>query len=454
MFQELKKCKTFKELFTTLGVEPFEKMAVALLTAWCVLPLFSAIHRVYWALVAVNDMQQRHAVENGYKIAVQLVGSLSLYVAIFFLIGRVSVTGKEAFIKLKKQPWHILLGVMLVWSCISTILSDNVSRSFSGSVYRFEGLQTYFYYAGAYVCACCVTKEKMKKRIMTLFVLVANIVSVLIILQDFGNPFLNKCFLDQAAGMFFHYNHAGYYLNVAIVLAIGLYLYEPQRKYRLLYGFSITLLTYGILVNSTFGAFIGTCLALIMVLVFFVRKNGMAWRMLTPVLIITSLIIASYLGYVPTSSGEDMKVNLEQLFQNGKTIAKNDDGMDSVGHGRMVLWKQGLKMVPKRPIFGYGPEQLDEELSEIMWIDRPDNELIQYAIFLGIPGLLFYLSALVTLLLRQWKNMKILESTTLIAAGGVIAYLISSLMGTSMFYTTCYFFLFLALSASEKETKE
>ena len=109
-------------------------------------------------------------------------------------------------------------------------------------------------------------------------------------------------------------------------------------------------------------------------------------------------------------------------------------------------------MIPKRPIFGYGPEQLDEELSEIMWVDRPDNEFIQHAIFLGIPGLVYYLTALIWLFAHQWRVMKRLDATTLVAAGCVIAYLVSSMFGNTMFYTTPYFYMFLAFAAGRAKS--
>lgn len=448
MFQELKKCKTLKELFSTLGVAPFEKAAYILLIVWCLLPLISTVHRMYWAVVAINEMQQRHAVENGYKLAMQFVGSLSLYVAIFYLISRISVLGKGIWYKLKQQPWNVFLILMLFWSCISTLLSDDLNRSFFGSLYRFEGLQTYFYYAGAFVCALMVSKANLRKNILFLFICVANIVSLLIILQDFGNVFLNKCFLEPGAGMFFHLNHAGHYLNLGIVCSMGAYLYEERRIYSFFFVFSMAFQIYGILVNSTLGSFIGTCCALIMILVFFVRKNGkFAIRMMMPVIIVILLVVASYMGYVPTSSGEDMKANFELLVDNGKEFVEDGGVIENIGHRRVFLWKQGLLMIPKRPIFGYGPEQLDKELSEEMWVDRPDNEFIQHAVFLGVPGLLFYITSLVLLFIRQWRNIKELDITTLIAAGCVIAYLVSSLFGNSMFYTTCYLYIFLAFSS-------
>jgi len=196
-----------------------------------------------------------------------------------------------------------------------------------------------------------------------------------------------------------------------------------------------------------------------MLLIFFFRFYGkFSARMLVPVLIVIVISTASYLGYVPSSSGEDMRYNLRTLMGDMEDIATNDESLNVVkervgpGHGRMGLWRQGLKMIPRRPIFGYGPEMLDEELSKDMWIDRPDNEFIQYAVFLGIPGLAFYLLALISMFIKQWLQMKKLDVTTIVSAGCVVAYLVSSMFGNSMFYTTPYLFMFLALaSAAPKE---
>ena len=191
-----------------------------------------------------------------------------------------------------------------------------------------------------------------------------------------------------------------------------------------------------------------------MIWVFFIRKNRkFSYRLLTPVLIVFAISFASYMGWVPTSSGEDMKVNLQELTADAKDILEDPSEAKRAGHGRMTLWQQGLKMIPRRPIFGYGPEQMDKELSAIMWVDRPDNEFIQHAVFLGIPGLLFYLGALITLFTRQWIHMRKLDDTTLIAAGCVVAYLVSSLFGNTMFYTVPYLYMFLAM-ASGRNTEE
>lgn len=449
MFQELKKCKTFKEIYTVLGTKPFETAAFVLVLLWCLLPVWAAHESFYWGIVGVNNLQKNYATMEGYKIAMQLVGSLSLVFVCFYLLGRIVMNKGQILKKIKAEPWHFCLLAMLVWSCISTVLSDDIYTSFHGTSYRFDGLKSYFFYAAMYVCAFIVSNTKHRRVVCDVFVIVASYVGLLVILQDFGNEFLNQCFVGgPRTAMFFQFNHTGYFLNLGIVCLMGLYVHETRLGLRIYYAISLAFQLFAILVNSTFGSYLGSFFAMFMVIAFYIRKNRkFSYKLLVTILILFLVSAASYLGYVPTSSGEDMRVNLMELFSDSKDILEDPLDATGAGHGRMTLWQQGLKMIPKRPIFGYGPEQLDEELSEIMWVDRPDNEFIQHGVFLGIPGLLFYLGALITLFMRQWTHMRKLNDITLVAAGCVIAYLISSLFGNTMFYTVPYLYMFWALAA-------
>ena len=453
MFKQLKECKTLKEIYTILGTEPFEKVAFILVVAWCLLPFYSAIEHFYWGIVGVNDLQKEFAVMEGYRIIMQLVGDFSFYFSIFYLLGRVAVNRGTIFHKLKQEPWHFLLLMMLLWSCISTLLSDDIATSFYGTSYRFDGLKSYFYYAAAYVCAFIVIQSKRRKKVMNVFTGVASLISVILILQDWGVQFVTQGFLDERSAVFFHFNHAGYYLNLSIVCLMGLYLFENTRKWRIYYTLSMILQIYALLVNSTLGGFLGTCGALVMLLLFFVRSQGkLSWRMVTPVMVVILLSVASYMGLVPTSSGEDMRVNLETMTQDASKFVGDTSNVKYAGHGRVELWQQSLKMVRERPIFGYGPEQVNESYMEHLWTNRASNEFIQYAVFLGVPGVLFYLVALFWLFIHQWLYMKRLDTTTLVAAGCVIAYLISAMFGNTMFYTTPYFYMFLAFAAGRAKS--
>lgn len=450
MFKKLQECKNLKEIFAMIGNKPFEITAFILVLLWSLLPVYMIIERVYWAINAENDYQLSYAIQAGHQYAMRVLGMISVYVAVFYLLSRLSVHGKNTWKKMNEEPWHYLLLIMLAWGGISTLLAKDVKLAWQGDDYLAEGYRAYLFYAGVYVCAFIVTKTKFKGIILNIFNTMSILVSLIVIVVDYTEiEFLKSVFPGQLSAVFFHFNHAGYFINMGIVCAIGLYMHA-KGKIRIWYALSILLQVFGILVNSTLGAFIASCGALVMVLIFFVRKySKWTWHMLTPVAIIIALVFASYCGCIPNSKGEDMKVNFELLFNDSKAVTDGDGsgGVESIGHGRGNYWIQSLKMIPGSPVFGYGPEHLDEYYSNFMWITRPDNEFIQHAVFMGIPALLCYLTALILLFIHQWKQMKQLDKWILIAAGCMIAYLISAQFGVSAFYTTPYLYMFWGMAA-------
>lgn len=451
MYQRLKECKTLKEIYIVLGKDFFEKVAFILLLLWCMLPLFAVLgHLIIGVSFDLAKVRLANVVFM-YKLLVEILGKISLLFVAFYLLGRTLLMGKEVLFTLKRNPWHIFLLMMLLHACISTLLSQNVSIGFFGSEYRFDGLLTYFFYASVYVLGTIIIEKKRVRNILLCFLGVAVCVGFLIIMQDWHFKEYSYFFMSRRAGVFFHFNHAGYYLNLALVVASGLYIFAESKAIRSYCLVALWLLTVSLLVNSTLGAFLASLGATCFLMLFYIRRNSnFKIRILVPILIMLAMAFCSYKGWIPTSSGQDMAVNVETMAQDFERILDNED-VEKIGHGRATLWKKCLEMIPNRPIFGYGPEQLDEELSKGMWVDRPDNELIQHAVFLGIPGFLYYLLALLTLYIARWKQIKKLDFMMVVSAGCVIAYLGSSLLGNTMFYTTPYFYLFLGVVAKRGE---
>ena len=79
--------------------------------------------------------------------------------------------------------------------------------------------------------------------------------------------------------------------------------------------------------------------------------------------------------------------------------------------------------------------------------DRPENEYIQYMVFMGIPGLVMYMSALISMMICQLKKIKKMELITIASAGCALAYAAGACFGNSMYYTTPYFYMFLGMTA-------
>ena len=123
------------------------------------------------------------------------MGSVSVYVAVFYLISRVAVYGKGVFKKIKEEPWHFLLLAMLLWACLATVQAENIELAYYGDNYLAEGLRNYFYYAAIYICAFGIVTPKYKWRVLNIFNVIAMIISLIVIVVDFVDiPILEKSF--------------------------------------------------------------------------------------------------------------------------------------------------------------------------------------------------------------------------------------------------------------------
>lgn len=112
--------------------------------------------------------------------------------------------------------------------------------------------------------------------------------------------------------------------------------------------------------------------------------------------------------------------------------------------GNLDTW---IKFVVEKPMFGYGPENLGARyLAEGIAHDRPHNEFIQIAASLGIPALLFYILALLKNFSTLFINRKSLTITTITLNAIIVAYLVSSFFGNTMFYTSPFYFMLLGIT--------
>ena len=112
---------------------------------------------------------------------------------------------------------------------------------------------------------------------------------------------------------------------------------------------------------------------------------------------------------------------------------------------RLKMWQIAWEYIRQRPVLGLGPDGSGITERAFSLVDRPHNEYIQYALYLGIPGAAMYLTALGSLFLRCLRQLKALPVPAVVLGGVVFAYCASAFIGNTMYYTTIYFFCFLGL---------
>ena len=380
------------------------------------------------------------------------LGALAeLLIALYLLRGFLS--GQISCIKdlLKCNTWDLFFLALLIWSGISTLLAEDKELALMGTGYREEGYTTYFIYASIYMCSKLIPRGKTTLKLISTYGISISLLSLMTVVQinphlqsalgvigDNFDKFQVQCMRYSA--IFHQINHYGYVLTLAILCLAGLFLISDGIKkylYLLLFCFNI----WALIINDTFGCFLASGIGLVFLVTLFMIRNRQSAKqalVLIVLFIITSVVTSMTNDGILlanfTRLGREIKPG-NHLFQNG-----------SAGTGRMTLWKKAIQYIGEKPVFGHGPEGLYYKyMADGIGTDRPHNEYLQYAAFTGIPSLLFYLGALISMLVYCLKNLKNLLPELVVIGGIVFAYCVSAFFGNTMYYTSVYFFMFIGL---------
>lgn len=410
---------------------------------WAIFPIYIMLRFLFKAVSTPANYHHLEIMHVWYEPiftgSFRILGSLTIIAAIVCIglyISQYKGTIKEYIIK---SPWMLFLMMLLVWACFATLLSGHAGEEWHGTSYRADGLCSYFIYAAVFICAGSLKTEKIRQRLLQLFSLTGNLMAILIILQDLDAGVVNGYFPYLRAGIFFNTNHCAYYLTMTILCLIGLYMYESRVIWKVIYSLSLTVQFYSLLLNDTFGCFLAVWFgSLVLLILYAFSGRKICFSMFIPAVIMLALTV----GLSDISSN-----NMSIMVNDVQDIIEKKEGMEHGGSGRIELWKNAIEKTIQSPIFGYGPEGLYYAFPDSVLNDRPHNEYLQYAVFLGIPGLLFYLASLITLAFKRIRELRTLEPTVLIAGGVMFGYLASAFFGNTMFYTSPYFFMIFGIVA-------
>ena len=426
----------------------FQKTIFIILCCWCMLPVFACIKELYTGATVTGELllnfYQTMACQNIFLF----IGLFTLLSGLLYLLKQASgLTFSLAKIKLyfKNNIWMLFYVLFLLWSTVSALNAPALIDAFAGDRYRNMGLYTYIIFTCIMLFALFIKDEKFGFYIMYLFLAVSDFVAIIMLIQERDIPLFNASFGMFRSSVFVHFNHFGYYLNLATICASGIFIYA-DKKSRGVQAFSflsLLLLFYTLLINNTMGGILSSLITSIVILWFFyLRNRRIGPQQLLPIIAIVILVTLSFTGHLPSSSGENMSDNFFNLYNDANKLARNED-IDSIGTNRFLLWRYYGKMIPEHPFLGLGPDQTPPGHENVSFSDRPANEYLYYAVFHGIPSLIFYLGFLVCLAVYSFKNIKKLSPSAMIAAGCVITYCISAFFGNVVYYTACYLFLFL-----------
>jgi len=417
-----------------LNVLFYNKISFYLLLAWATMPMFILIGQA---------LRLEQVIGNLFLMYITVLGLASFLVVSMYAYKVYKINGINYFKQsLVKRPWNLAFLAMFIWSLLASLLADDLKLAFYGTVYRNDGFFTYCIYAAIYCSAQININENLRGKVLQCFILSSLPLCLVTILQYFnystevfGIYYQERLLSNMRyAAIFYNTNHYGYYLTTIVAVSTGLYLTSRRILVQIFYLFIFSLNTWCLIINNTFGCYLAVFFICICApaLLYKVSKKYSKTKTLIPLMLFILLTI---------SSSQIVKNNFQVLSADVKNIAAENTSAKNAGSKRWELWTNGVDMLKNRPIFGYGPENLGNEYSALgINQDRPHNEYLQHALFLGIPALLFYLAAIFSILKNWLKNLPYLTTTAFASGLAIIAYLCSAFFGNTMFFTTIYFF--------------
>ena len=362
--------------------------------------------------------------------------------------------------RLRKEPWIPLFAFIPLWSIPCAALSVDPRHAFLGTDYNLDGVLSLFLYGCFFLAVRSLKRERLRRRLLTLLAAASLPVALIVLAEGFGMPFFFEAFSDNSghAACFTNSNHCGYYLCTAGAVLAGLIAFpdetasaREQRQQRTALSLFFGILVYAMLINDTLGSELGLVFAVLIMLPLFTRLSGrrIGLKALLPAIILLTLILLDCAELIPLGSARSIRVSLLRMGSDvGKVVSGSEDAAQA-GSSRWGLWQHYFQCFLQHPLFGLGPEGLEQPYTIYLNYLRAHNEYLIVLSSLGLPGFLAYFGGLYSLCAVCVKRIRQLSPLALTAAVGVMGYLFSAFFGNQKFNIYPYFWILLGCLAAE-----
>lgn len=325
---------------------------------------------------------------------------------ILFSIYQIVLVGSE--VKNKRcGVWNasaISIYGMMLTGLISCFVNGNMVSSFYGDGLLYECILIYFGYYMLFFGAEHIRRKDYREALLFHLCLVLGFVSLFGIIQFLKIPFFYHN--DRGAAILPTINQ-NYYCAFPVMftgLAVGQILYgKKNRKNTILWNILLMIGFGACIAAESLLAYVGIIMILLLAvfLEFFRAKKRILQLVLFPVELIAVILIFNIISH-GIILNELLSIFI-QIEADGSIFG------DSVGSGRMEIWKGTLKVISKNLLFGCGINQLlvffgtpdyrigagnahNEYLN--IWAEQGTFAIIFYLVFLFslfIPGILQFI---------------------------------------------------------------
>lgn len=393
---------------------------------------------------------------NNFKLFPKIIYIIAIISFITFIIDMViHKTNIINFFKNNKSC--IFLVLSFIFLTIACINAKNIEFAIFGNEFRFSGILSYLFYAFLAILGYNLTLKHRNIFFRTTIYL-TTIISILSLLKlDFIQGFL----FDEYTGVFFNTNHFATFIVYTIIITIFTFYNDKNISISILDYICYAIQIFMLIVNDTFGCYLAILFILIINIIFAIKNK----LILKYILILLAFIIFSITITVKENFDrlaydlnviKEFTIKYPNLNEEEHDMYINDQ-IRYLGTYRGELWYYTFDLIKKKPLIGYGLENITNEYEENYIMesgnDMPHNLLLYLWVSGGIFTLLFYLIANLLILIKYriyfYKNSYITVIYFII-----IGHLFQSMFNNTLFYTTSMYAILFGMIYKNFEKKE
>lgn len=400
-----------------------------------------------------------------FYMILHLIIPLELLIYIYNIINK----------NIRINKYDVLVYILSVLGIIVTIVAVDPQTSFWGAYLRNEGLLAIVTYYLLFLNVKSFNKEEIINVLDSLFIM-GTVQFVYCILQVFvrGKYIIGfKAGLSyMASGFIGNPNMLGSFCVVVLLLSLSMHFIFNQKRYLI---FSLVFYINLILAQST-GPFFAFVISFFVMMFVLVRKKFTNWKkfFLMILVFVLSFIMVSFTveryctnvfkdKIQPGSMIKDdiistfSLLSLEDSDENKgglNNIITTEDVFSYYGSGRLDIWRNSIKIIPKYWLFGAGIDNFGYVYPTHLYggyVDKAHNEYLQILITEGIFALFTYLILLFNLFVDGIKSKDPLAWALLL---GVIGYALQAFMNISVTTVAPFYFIVCGLLVSMVQSKK
>lgn len=390
-----------------------------------------------------------------------------VFLAIYFLL-ILGLEYRNKKIEINKVTVLALIFLAL-FGLISCFWNGNLSNTIYGDEFQGEGWITLVTYYVLFLAAAHLRDKKYRCWLMLFVCLELGFISLYGIMQFYHVPFMVHNVIKAAILPTRNQNFFAAFPVLLLGIVFGKLLYgEGSKENERILGKNnivwhvLLVLGYGAAIGSdSLVAYMGLIMQFLLMLFLECFRKQKRFKVIFLFILEFLLVFFIFDCFSGGQAKEEVFTLSAQIQKEGTVFG------DSVGTGRMKIWKETLRMIPKNWAFGCGIENYLVDVGTIetpaifsnahneylqIWAEQGTFAVVSYLVFLFslfIPGLLQFIR-------REWFDSDIVSKAAMFAFFGYIAQAFGNIrvLQVAPYFWICCGLLYVRRQCKGKEDTE